>query len=120
MSIFDNMSPDQIAGIFDIGASPYGTSANPLERGYYPGIEQEQFPELGLQPPEMPSLSSGQSDVSGFANFGMTPPPLPDPISQMGGLMGMMGDPHQNRKEDPFLQQQQGGLMAYLQQLGVV
>ncbi len=112
MSIFDGLDPGQIADMLN-GQFGQDTATSVM------GAQQSQ----GAQAPIMPEMSGGgggERDMSAFANYGMTPPSLPDPISQMGGLMGMMGDPHQNRKEDPFMQQQQGGLMAYLQQLGVV
>lgn len=165
MSIFDNMDPGQISGMFDIGASPYGTQSQP--GGYFPGIEEDYFGNREPQIPQPPG-GSGRSDVSGFANFGMTPPPLPpmqpmpnipdfsepsqamapqqfqgfqgipdmprpgladtpnpiqpnqnpDPMQQIAGLMAMMGDPHKYAREKSA--PQQGGLMAYLNQLGVV
>lgn len=151
-SIFD-YGMDYEPGMFNIGAQSAGNSI---------------FSANQSNEPVMPNLSSGQRDVSGFANYGMTPPPLPpmqsmpsipdfsqpdqalapqqpqgfqgippmprpgladapgnsqpnqnpNPMEQIAGLMAMMGDPHKYARENTAMPQ--GGLMGYLQQLGVV
>ncbi len=110
MSIFDNLDPGQIADMLNRQFGE-GTAQNMM------GAQQPQQ----QQPPEMPPppTVNGEGDVSGFANYGMTPPGLPEPMSQIRGIMGMMGNPNQNRRQVPPPQIQQGGLMAYLQSLGV-
>ncbi len=79
---------------------------------------EETFMKMYRQPqqeiPQPPNMSNGQKDMSGFANYGMTPPPLQDPMAQMKSLMSM------NQPPKPQIQQQQGNLMSYLQQLGVL
>jgi len=120
-NIFDWM--DRKPGMLDVGrgANIYGESARfdigrdaqfagePVERGLFSYLDDGE--------PKMPNLSSGQSDVSGFASFGMEPPEIPDPMEKIRGIMAMVGDPQKRREAQPM---QQGGLMAYLQQLGVV
>lgn len=133
MSIFDNMSPGEISNIFDIGAPQYGTQAPNLWGSSI--IEEEQFPSVRPEIPEPPSLSSGQSDMSGFASAGLTPPPLPPmqgmpaipdmsrpaqagaPLQNPGiqgmpqpGLANRPGDSTPTQNPDPM--QQIGGLMS--------
>jgi hypothetical protein len=91
------------------GMTPYSGGSNPMTQSLGEAPTMPQNPGAGYEP----------GDVSGFANYGMEAPGLPDPTKQITGLMGMgmANNPHQNRKEDPFQQQQPGGLMAYLQAL---
>lgn len=116
MNIFDGFSDEQLQEF--------------LSQGQDRGLSQQQRPSVWqpntqsiaqLQPPEMPTPPNlfQPGDVSGFANAGMQAPPLPDPAGQMRGLMSFMGDPHQNSKEDKFQGAPKGGLMSYLQTLGV-
>lgn len=79
----------------------------------------------GQQEPPRPPGTPGP-DVSGFAAAGMTPPGLWDmgqfnPQTQLANTMGLAtaGDPHQQSKIDSFQQRRQGGLMSYLDSLGV-
>ncbi len=131
MSIFEGMDPEQIwqfkqrmapsnqglmghgignENMISTGGPPGSGSTTPYDLG---GQGQAGIPE----PPPLPG--GGQSDVSGFANAGMTPPALPDPMQQIGGIMALAGgDPHKYKREAQPMQQ--GSLMAYLQQLGVV
>lgn len=79
-------------------------------------------PEPPKEPPEMPKPPNpwayGGGDVSGFANYGMQAPPLPDTQAELGGLMSMSTAGIQNQpRQAP--QAPKGGLMAYLDSLGV-
>ena len=81
-----------------------------------PGLMMN-YPQGGLDSPT-PQMRGDQGDPSGFANYGMESPQLPNPMQEIGGLMKMaaLG----NRIEDPFARAPQGGLMAYLQSLAGV
>lgn len=72
---------------------------------------------------EIPRPPYAGPDVSGFASYGMQAPALPEMTHQrdLAGLMAMAtsGDANSARDRDPFLQQNKGGLMAYLDTLGV-
>jgi hypothetical protein len=111
------------------GMTPY---SNPFEsigdfdsgnqfEGFSPTQQVADTPSGSAAPtmPKPPFDMENLGDVSGFANYGMTPPTLPNAREGYGGLMGLsqLMDPNRNRKEDPFQQQQPGGLMAYLQAL---
>ena len=121
MNIFDGLDPElmqqMLGGYQGQQQAPAGQSQpfsvwSPME----PQLDMnfQQFTE-DSKAPVMPGI--GQSDVSGLANYGMTPPPLDNPLAAMGGLMGMA-----NRAQEPKQQTQmpQGGLMAYLQQIGAI
>lgn len=101
--------------------------------GQQPTLWSPDFASMGqpapqannqIQKPAMPAMGS-PGDVSGFASYGMTapaPPPIMDSQKQMGGLMALnrvLGDPHENRNQDQFAQRPKGGLLSYLDTLGV-
>ena len=122
-SIFDGIDPEQLQQLLSMNQGNNGmdlTMAGQTES--QPSIwDQPNLPTIQGEEPEIPPTppsSFTPGDVSGFANYGMTPPPLPDPMQQMGGLMGMMGNPNQNQQK-PERRPVPGGLMAYLQSLGV-
>ena len=75
-----------------------------------PGSTGEPAPEE----PKPPTQAFDYGDPSGFANAGMQAPPLQDPMSQLGMLMGMVQKP---KEKIPV---PQGNLMSYLQQLGAL
>ncbi len=122
MSIFDNLDPEQIAQMMN---RQFGEGSAQSVMGAQQ--QQQQPPTL----PEPPPVSS-EGDVSGFANYGMQPPTLPqmpgvpdmsqaaspvsNPMQGIGGIMALTGKPQQGSAPS---QQQLGGLMAYLQSLGV-
>lgn len=91
--------------------------------GVFSGGSQSIVPNAavggGAEARPSPPSSFTPGDPSAFAAAGLTPPPLKDATGQLQGLMNFMGDPHQNRAQDPFAQMPQGGLMSYLQSLGV-
>ena len=80
-----------------------------------PGVDMSNDPQMPKKPKVMPEYG----DPSGFANYGMTSPELPDAAGAIAKLMGMAGDPHAQAKLDPQQQPQGGALMQYLQSLGV-
>ena len=71
--------------------------------------------EEGLQVPQAPKVRGPQGDPSAMAAYGMQAPQLPDPsvLVRLKALMSMLPQQQQQRQPMP-----QGGLMAYLQQLG--
>lgn len=126
MSIFDAIDPEKLKYFLAMGDNnslsmagdqsttslwnPPILSANPSD----PVESKAEMPEV-----PRPPVSGKPGDVSGFANYGMQAPTLPDPLAQLRGLMAFAGDPHVNKKEDPFVFPPPGGLMAYLRSLGV-
>lgn len=73
----------------------------------------------GEAQPQMPQFSDeGKTgaDVSGFANYGMTAPALPDPNSGIMALMKMIGQPQQQQAPQA---PPEGAIMQYLRSLGV-
>lgn len=125
MNIFDQGYPDMSLGggqtAEDILAQMYN---NPMQGSASQYIEpinpmMQNHPQGGSimgqgeqSAPQNPG--SGMKDMSGFANYGMEAPPLQDPMAQMKSLMSM------NPAPKPQIQQQQGSLMSYLQQLGAI
>ena len=125
MSIFDQGYPDMSLGggqsADDILAQMY---RNPMQGSASEYIGQGE-PMLMNHPQGGPmsgngeqsipqNPGSGMKDMSVFANSGMEAPPLQDPMTQMRNLMSM------NQAPKPQIQQQQGSLMSYLQQLGAI
>lgn len=101
MSIFDNMSPDQIAELLSMDNGGLDltmagqTRQNPSiwDMPNLPTIMDEKPP---LVPPTPPS-SFKPGDVSGFANYGMKPPQLP--VGQ--GMLSMPGVQDASRPAQP-------------------
>ena len=113
--------PQAMGNVMDYGsAMRQGPARNPMDASTY-GVTQN----TGAAAPQMPQFTDEASrtggDVSGFANAGLTPPPIPDAQSGIMGLMKMLAgnDPHAQAKLDPQQQQQGGAIMQYLQSLGV-
>ena len=69
--------------------------------------------------PQPPSPYA-EKDMSGFANYGMTAPPLPDPTQQIGGLMKLAIGSNVADRQAQGQQAPIGGLMAYLRTLAGV
>jgi len=111
MSIFDYFNMSQ--GDLSMGGGQQQSLWSPDILNQQPW----QMPSSQPGAPQMPMAptpnSGGQSDVSGFANFGMQAPALPLPMAQMKVLNSIKSP------QEPFLKHPQGGLMAYLNSLGV-
>jgi hypothetical protein len=118
MNIFDSVSPEQIKYLLSMGKQQ-GLEQEPQGRPtmWEPNLTPNAAP-VAPQVPEPPAIDR-PGNVSGFANYGMQAPALQDPMAQIRGIMALAGDPNINRKEDPFQQLPEGGLMAYLRSLGV-
>jgi hypothetical protein len=137
MSIFDQMSANdyssflaqgsnQQPNIFDqrqdipMNMQPPGdqmTMNHPQGGG---GMLMDETPPIMPEAPQGNSYKDWIGDPSGFANAGMQAPQLPDPTQQMGGLMNLILKQAVDQKlQQPNNRQPQGGLMAYLSQLGV-
>lgn len=119
-----------MGGLGGVGSTSAGGLMGGLMNG--PGTSGSEMTSYGGRPspgvntqfteeeePTRPNAPYQGGDVSGFANYGMTPPALPNPREGYGGLMALsqLMDPHRGQTQDPFQQQQPGGLMAYLQAL---
>jgi hypothetical protein len=126
MNIFDGIDPEVLKQLLSINQGDNGLDLtvegqSPTPSLWNSSIIENDISQIFEEPliPEIPKIpgSSKYGDVSGFANYGMEAPGLPDPIKQMHGLMGMMGDPNKNKKEAQTMPK--SALMAYLQSLGV-
>lgn len=122
MNLLASMGPEALQGLMGGQAGPGGVFSAGAG-GIVPNSPQAAADfgaaQAGPTPPAAPGASFTPGDPAGFANAGLQAPQLPDAMAQMGGLMGMMGDPHANRAQDPFQQMPQSGLMAYLANMGV-
>lgn len=67
--------------------------------------------------PQPPNPYAIPKDVSGFANYGMEAPPLPDPTQQIGGLMKLAIGSNIAGNQSQGQLPPRGSLMAYLQSL---
>lgn len=119
MSIFDGLTPELIAGLLSI--SNGGLDLTLSGQTQQPNLwDLPSNEELMMQDEEeeikKPKMPNAMRDISGFANYGMQAPALPDPMQRMSGLMGMMNDQNQAPKQRMPLQQ--NSLMSYLQSLG--
>lgn len=90
MSIFDSMSPEQIAGLLsmdngDLDLTLFGQSAKPSL--WQLPSNQELMMDKKKKEIKKPEMGKAMRDVSGFANYGMTPPKLP--VGQ--GMLPMPG-----------------------------
>jgi len=118
--------------LFDYAQGKFGQGGG-LAMGQNTGLDNTATPSLWNPDLSMEGLLEGrevdeekmprppntwQGDPSGFAEYGMKPPPLQDPIQQIGGLMALAtADHNKPRQRTPI---QQGGLMGYLNSLGMV
>lgn len=126
------LGPEGAKGLLSLGGNtgenPFGVNLN---GGNKPSIWDElsdsdllnkDVGQIGSKKdpaPVMPSPPGGASypDVSGFANYGMTAPDPGDPIKIMSGLMAMVrGSERKKTERSPV---KRGGLMSYLETLGV-
>lgn len=115
MSIFDNMSPDQIARLLSMDNGGLDLTMAGQTRQNPSIWDMPNLPTImGENSPPTPPSSFKPGDVSGFANYGMTPPPLENPMQQVADMMKTSNNQPKQRSTMP-----QGGLMAYLQSLGV-
>lgn len=123
MSIFDELSPEQISKLLSMNQNS-GLDLTIAGQSQPPNLWNPQLQSSVSQAPTVPQVPQspdGQGDVSGFAGYGMEAPKIPEAMQQMSGLMGMMGDPRTAQRERKQIAPSlpQGGLMAYLQSLGV-
>jgi hypothetical protein len=77
----------------------------------------QDFPNANLEPPQPPWENKWQGDPSGLVSAGMEAPALPNPMKEIAGIMAMTNIAQ--RAARPNSPMPQGGLMAYLSQLGV-
>lgn len=117
MSLF-NLTDDPLAMGQDQGLA-LGSNYDPMTSLWNPAPITDQMPGPQAPTPPAPPNMWQPGDVSGFASYGMEAPQLSDSVGPLGKLMAFMSLRDRN-KEDPFLpQQKKGGLMSYLDQLGV-
>lgn len=121
MNIMEGLDPQMIQGLFAQGQDQGLGMGGGQPSMWEPDWASMNQADAAAQAPTMPQvpLAMGKQmagDPSGFAEYGMTPPALPGPIAQMGGLMGLA-----NRASGPprAATPMTGNLMAYLQSLGV-
>lgn len=105
--------PAQMGGVMNYGPAMQQGAPRTMDPSML-GVTANTGPENKM--PEFSDAGLTGADVSGFANYGMTAPALPDPNSGIMALMKMIGQPQQQQAPQA---PPEGAIMQYLRSLGV-